>query len=76
MLEKKKQFFVGILDRKKDFGFVNTKKSKVHTDFFIEQKELKEFKDGEKVGLNLRNGQRGHPLLLEELSKHLAPLVK
>ena len=49
VLERKKQFFVGILERKKDFGFVNTKKSKVYTDFFIEQKELKDFKDGEKV---------------------------
>ena len=54
VLERKKQFFVGILDRKKDFGFVNTKKSKIHKDFFIEQKELKDFKDGEKVAVEFK----------------------
>ena len=43
VLERKRQNFVGILERRKDFGFVNTKGSRLHTDFFIEKEELKEF---------------------------------
>lgn len=49
VLERKQQNFIGILDRKKEFGFVNTRGNKMYTDFFIEATELKDFNDGEKV---------------------------
>lgn len=54
VLERKRQNFVGILERRKDFGFVNTKGSRLHTDFFIEKEELKEFKEGDKVIVELK----------------------
>lgn len=40
---------IGILEKKKDFGFVNTRGSRMHTDFFIEKKELENYEDGDKV---------------------------
>jgi len=49
VLEKKEQNFVGILERRKDFGFVNTRGNRMYTDFFIQNEELKDFKDGDKV---------------------------
>ena len=49
IIERKNQNFIGILERKKEFGFVNTRSNKMHTDFFIELEELKEFKNGDKV---------------------------
>jgi ribonuclease R len=55
IIERKNQNFIGILDRKKDFGFVNTRGNKIHTDFFIESKELKDFKDGDKVIVDFKD---------------------
>ena len=73
VLERKKQFFVGILDRKKDFGFVNTKKNKVYTDFFIEKKELKEFKDGEKVVVEFKEWPKRASSPFGRIVKTLGP---
>ena len=33
IIERKNQNFIGILERKKEFGFVNTRGNKMHTDF-------------------------------------------
>ena len=41
--------YVGILERKKDFTFVNCKNSRTYTDFFIEKKEVKNYKDGMEI---------------------------
>ena len=41
--------YVGVLERRRDFGFVSCKNSRTYTDFFIDKNELKDFKDGEKV---------------------------
>ena len=41
--------YVGILERKDDFAFVNCKNSSIYTDFFIEKKEVKDYNEGEKV---------------------------
>ena len=49
VLERTTQNYIGILERKKDFGFVNTRSTKMHTDFFIEKEDLKDFDDGDKV---------------------------
>ena len=58
IIERKNQNFIGILDRKKDFGFVNTRGNKIHTDFFIEPEELKDFKDGHKVIVDFKEWPR------------------
>jgi len=47
--------YVGILERKKDFTFVNCKNSRTYTDFFIEKKEVKNYKDGEKVVVKFKS---------------------
>lgn len=55
VLQRKAQDFVGILERKKDYGFVNTRGQKMYTDFFIEAAELRDFKDGDKVVVNFKD---------------------
>ena len=47
--------YVGILERKKDFSFVNCKNSRTYTDFFIEKEEVKNYKDGEKVVVKFKS---------------------
>ena len=49
VVERAKREYVGVLERQKDFAFVNCRNSRSCTDFFIEKKDLKEYKDGEKV---------------------------
>ena len=49
ILERSKKEYVGILEIQKDFGFVSCRNSTLYTDFFIEKKELKDFKNGDKV---------------------------
>lgn len=55
ILERASQDYVGILDRKKDFGFVNTRSSRTFTDFFIEKEELKNYEDGDKVIVHFKD---------------------
>lgn len=55
ILERASQDYVGILDRKKDFGFVNTRASRIFTDFFIEKEELKNFEHGDKVIVHFKD---------------------
>ena len=55
ILQRATQDFIGILERKKDFGFVNTRNSRVFTDFFIEAEELKDFKNGDKVIVHFKD---------------------
>ena len=66
ILERASQYYIGILERKKDFGFVNTSNSRVFTDFFIEKEELKEFENGDKVVIHLKDWPK----------KSLLPMVK
>ena len=47
--------YVGILEKKNDFAFVNCKNSTTYTDFFIEKKELKDYNNGEKVVVKLKS---------------------
>ena len=49
IVERAQKEYVGVLERQKDFAFVNCRNSKSYTDFFIEKKDLQEYKDGEKV---------------------------
>ena len=55
VLERAKQDYVGILEIKKDFGFVNMRGTKMSTDFFIEKEELKKFHDGDKVVVRFKD---------------------
>ena len=55
ILERASQDYIGILDRKKDFGFVNTRASRIFTDFFIEKEELKNYEHGDKVIVHFKD---------------------
>ena len=55
ILQRATNDFIGILERKKDFGFVSTRNSRVFTDFFIEAEELKDFKNGDKVIVHFKD---------------------
>jgi ribonuclease R len=55
VLERSSHDNIGILERKKDFGFVNTRTSRMFTDFFIEQQELKDFEHGDKVVVRFKD---------------------
>ncbi len=55
ILQRATHDFIGILERKKDFGFVTTRNSRVFTDFFIEAEELKDFKNGDKVIVHFKD---------------------
>tara|TARA_B100000963_G_scaffold75069_2_gene63208 strand:- start:24832 stop:27000 length:2169 start_codon:yes stop_codon:yes gene_type:complete len=55
ILQRATHDFIGILERKKDFGFVSTRNFRVFTDFFIEAEELKDFKNGDKVIVHFKD---------------------
>ena len=55
VLERATQDYVGILEIKKDFGFVNMRGTRMTTDFFIEKEELKNFHDGDKVVVRFKD---------------------
>ena len=55
VLERATQDYVGILEIKKDFGFVNMRGTRMTTDFFIEKDELKGFDDGDKVVVSFKD---------------------
>ncbi|MEO1546910.1 MAG: RNB domain-containing ribonuclease, partial [Bacteroidota bacterium] len=49
VLERKKDAYVGILDKQKTYGFVRPMDSKMYTDIFIPAEKQKDAKDGDKV---------------------------
>ena len=55
ILERASQDYIGILDKKKDFGFVNTRAFRIFTDFFIEKEELKNYEHGDKVIVHFKD---------------------
>lgn len=55
IIKRKEREYVGILERKDDYGFVLCKKGKMYTDLFIEPNEIKNYKVGEKVVAVLKN---------------------
>ena len=55
VLERTTQDYVGILEKKKDFGFVNMRGTRMPTDFFIEKEEIKDFDDGDKVVVRFKD---------------------
>ena len=59
ILERASQDYIGILDRKNDFGFVNTRAFKTFIDFFIEKEELKNYEHGDKVIVHFKDWPKG-----------------
>ena len=47
--ERARKNYLGVLELSKDFGFVSTRSSNLHKDFFIEKEELKDYNNGDKV---------------------------
>ena len=55
IIERKKREYVGILERKEDYGFVLCQKGNMYTDIFIQPSEIKNYKEGEKVVAVIKN---------------------
>ena len=55
ILDRSMRDYVGILNRNKDYGFVNVHTPRNSNDFLIEKEELKKFKDGDKVIVNFKD---------------------
>ena len=55
VIQRATKNYIGILEKKKDFGFVNMRSSRMHTDFFIEKEELKDYADGDKVVVQFKS---------------------
>ncbi|MDT0690457.1 ribonuclease R [Salegentibacter sp. F188] len=49
IINRKRNEFVGILDLKKDFGFVKIDDPKMYTDIFVQKNKIQDAKDGDKV---------------------------
>ncbi|WP_370629884.1 ribonuclease R [Zunongwangia sp. SCSIO 43204] len=49
IIKRKRSSFVGVLQLKKDFGFVVIDDPKMYTDFFVQKNKLGEAQDGDKV---------------------------
>ena len=71
VLERATQDYVGILEIKKDFGFVNMRGSKMSTDFFIEKEELKNFDEGDKVVVRFKDWPKSASSPFGEIIKSL-----
>ena len=71
VLERATQDYVGILEIKKDFGFVNMRGTKMSTDFFIEKEELKNFDDGDKVVVRFKDWPKSASSPFGEIIKSL-----
>ncbi len=59
VLERNKKEYVGELVLKSDYGFVLTKRGVMYTDIFIEPDEIKNYKDGEKVVVIIKDWFEG-----------------
>ena len=59
IIERNKKEYVGVLERQKEYGFVLCRKGSMYTDFFIQPRELSDFKDGEKVVAVFKNWEEG-----------------
>ena len=55
VIQRANKDYIGVLEKKKDFGFVNMRSSGMYTDFFIEKEELKDYQDGDKVVVQFKN---------------------
>jgi ribonuclease R/exosome complex exonuclease DIS3/RRP44 len=55
IIERKKDVFVGVFEKNKDYAFVNTRNARMYTDFFIDKEEMKGYQEGEKVAVKIKS---------------------
>ena len=58
VLERQKEVFVGVYQKSKEFAFVNTRNARMYTDFFITKEEMKGYKEGEKVAVEIKRWEK------------------
>ena len=58
VLERQKEVFVGVYQKSKEFAFVNTRNARMYTDFFITKEEMKGYKEGEKVAVEIKSWEK------------------
>ena len=49
IIRRAKKEYVGVLEQKNDYAFVNIRNNSIYTDFFIEREDINDYRDGEKV---------------------------
>ena len=49
IIRRAKKEYVGVLEKKNDYAFVNIRNKSIYTDFFIEREDINDYRDGEKV---------------------------
>jgi len=54
ILKRNKTVFVGVFEKNKDYAFVNTRNARMYTDFFIDKEEMKNYKTGETVAVEIK----------------------
>ena len=60
VLKRNKKVFVGVFEKNKDYGFVNTRNARMYTDFFIEKEEMKGYKTGETVAVEIKKWEKSN----------------
>ena len=54
IVQRKKEKFIGVFERHKDYGFVNTRSARMYTDFFINKEDMGGYKTGETVVVEIK----------------------
>jgi ribonuclease R/exosome complex exonuclease DIS3/RRP44 len=54
IVQRKKEKFIGVFERKEDYGFVNTRNARMYTDFFIKKEDMGGYKSGETVVVEIK----------------------
>ena len=54
IVKRKKEKFIGVFERKEDYGFVNTRNARMYTDFFIKKEDMGSYKSGETVVVEIK----------------------
>ena len=60
VLKRNKKVFVGVFEKNKEYGFVNTRNARMYTDFFIEKEEMKGYKTGETVAVEIKKWEKSN----------------
>ena len=60
IIKRKKEVFLGVFERNKDYGFVNTRNARMYTDFFIEKEEMKKYETGETVAVEIKKWEKSN----------------
>ena len=60
VLKRNKTVFVGVFEKNREYGFVNTRNARMYTDFFIEKEEMKNYKTGETVAVEIKKWEKSN----------------